>query len=314
MSAMSLNNLVHLLSRRWPVVFAVSLLLFGGAATYILSLAPAYTSEAVVLLSPASEELAEQAKNGGGMTDPFFIRSETAIISGDGLSRTVIERLQLWQYPEFLPSHGLKEQIKGYVKKLVRPNSSGLSSTELSTQEILLDQVLRNYRKQLSVFNDGRSKTVEIEFSASNPRLAATIANEHAEAYLLQQSSRRLDAQQKTIEWLAHEVDRRAQEVRDAEIQVQQYQLQHGIVNTKDATIIDQRLSQLSTQLVDARRQLSTQNALLSEVRQIRAGRDPQSAVKLLADESLKELLARRVSAEANVLALSKRLAANHPH
>ena len=266
-----------------------------------------------MLLSPASEELAEQVKNGGGMTDPFFIRSETAIIQGDGLSRAVIERLKLWQYPEFLPSHGLKEKIKGYVKSLVRPNPSGVSSTELSTEEILLDQVLRNYREQLSVFNDGRSKTVEIEFSASNPRLAAAIANEHAEAYLHQQSSRRLDAQKKTIEWLAHEVDQRAREVRDAETEVQQYQLQHGIVNTKDATIIDQRLSQLSTQLVDARRQLSTQYALLSEVKQIRAGRDPQSAVKLLADESMKELLARRVSAEANVLALSKRFAANHP-
>ena len=33
MSAMSLNNLVHILGRRWPVVSAVTLLLFGGAAT-----------------------------------------------------------------------------------------------------------------------------------------------------------------------------------------------------------------------------------------------------------------------------------------
>ena len=310
MSQISLKNLLRLIALRWRVVLVVSALLFASGAAYVFSLEPAYTAGAVVLLSPASDELGDQsAKNSTAMTDPIFIRSETAIMTSDGLSRSVIEKLKLWTVAEFLP----RSSLKSYIRDLLRWSPKKVDANSLSPAEILHDHILHYYKDQLSVFNDGRSKAVEIEFTASNPRIAAAIANAHADAYLQQQLTSRYGTQQKTIEWLAREVDARANEVRDADAQVQQYQLRHGIVSTNDSTIVEQRLSQLSTQLVEARRQLSTRNALLSEVRKIRSGGDAGSAVNMLEDAPLKDLLQRRVTAEAAIMASVKRLAPTHP-
>lgn len=308
-SKISLKYLFEAIRARWPVVLGVTALCFAGVYAYVMSLKPGYTATAVVLLVPASNELADQSRTGREpMTDPFFIRSETAIMSSDELSRNVIERLQLWKDPEFVPA-----QPSG--APVIRSWQRAPEATQgpLSQQEILLDQVQRRYQDQLSVFNDGRNKTVEISFTASDPRLAANIANAHAAAYLEEQSLRRSGTQRQAIEWLAKEVDAHAEEVRQADARVQEYQLQNGIVSTQDTTVVEQRLSQISTQLIEARRQLAKQQAALSEIRKVQLGGDVGSVASMSSDQALTDLLQSRVAKEAEIDSVSRRLVAGHP-
>jgi capsular exopolysaccharide synthesis family protein len=308
-SPISLQSLWRAVRQRWVTVIVVSALLFAGIAAYVLTLRPAYSAQSVVLLAPITEELADAPTTARVLatTDPFFIRSETSIIGSDELSRAVIQKLNLAQTKEFQPAPGLLEQLG------IRGAPSRQAHPYLSAEELTLDQVLRGYEEHLAVFNDGRSKTVQIEFTASNPRLAAQIANAHAEAYLDEQANRRGGSRQKSLDWLKQEVDLRATEARDADARVQQFQLRHGIVTSQDSTMVEQRLSQLSTQLVDARRQLSTQSSLLAEIRAVRNGADPTNAAALLANEPLTDLLRSRVQAEASVASLANRLTDNHP-
>jgi polysaccharide biosynthesis transport protein len=308
-SSLSLQYLWRAVRQRWLTMIIVALLLFAGIAAYVFALRPAYTAQAVVLLAPVTEELADAPTTARVLatTDPFFIRSETSIIASDELSREVIEDLKLAQMPEFQPPAGLLESLG------LRSSAPASAHPYLSREELTLDQVLRGYREHLSVFNDGRSKTVQIEFTASDPRLAATIANTHAEAYLHEQANRRGDSRQKSLDWLKHEVDLRAKEAREADARVQEFQLKNGIVTSQDSTMVEQRLSQLSTQLVDARRQLSTQTSLLAEIRAVRAGADPSNVAALLANDPLNDLLRTRVQAEAAVASMEARLTDNHP-
>jgi succinoglycan biosynthesis transport protein ExoP len=307
-SALSLQSLWRAIRQRWLTLLFTSALLFAAIAAYVFSLKPAYTAEAVVLLAPVTEELGDAPTTARlqATTDPFFIRSETTIIGSDELGREVIQQLALTQQSEFLPVPGLLERLG-----IARAPSG--AHPFLSAEELTLDQVVRGYQDRLSVFNDGRSKTVEIGFTAGSPRLAAAVANAHAEAYLLEQANRRGATRQKSLDWLKQEVDSRAREARDADARVQQYQLTHGIVTSQDSTMVEQRLSQLSTQLVDARRQLSTQASLLAEIRAVRAGADPTNAAALLRNDALSDLLRSRVQAEAAVTSMATRLTDNHP-
>ena len=307
-SPLSLQTLWRALRQRWLTLLFTAALLFAGIAAYVFSLQPAYTAEAVVLLAPVTEELGDAPTQARMLatTDPFFIRSETAIIGSDELSRSVIEHLQLAQKPEFLPAPGLLELL-GIQR------STESAHPFLSAEELTLDQVVNSYQERLDVFNDGRSKTVAIDFTAGDPRLAASIANAHADAYLREQAGRRGSSDQKSLEWLKQEVNARAKEARDADARVQQFQLKNGIVTSQDSTMVEQRLSQLSTQLVDARRQLSTQASLLAEIRAVRHGADPSNAAALLANGPLTDLLRSRVQAEATVASMSNRLTDNHP-
>ncbi len=308
-SPLSLQSLWRAIRQRWLTLLFVSTVLFVAIAAYVFSLRPAYTAQAVLLLAPVTEELGDAPTTARVLstTDPFFIRSETTIIGSDELSRTVIEKLQLAKQSEFLPAPGLLEQL-GLGR--VAPEDA---HPFLSADELTLDQVVRGYQERLGIFNDGRSKTVAIDFTAGNPRLAAAVANAHAEAYLHEQANRRGSSDQKSLAWLKQEVDARAKEARDADARVQQYQLQHGIVTSQDSTMVEQRLSQLSTQLVDARRQLSTHASLLAEIRAVRRGADPTNAAALMANGPLNDLLMSRVQAEAAVASMSSRLTDNHP-
>jgi capsular exopolysaccharide synthesis family protein len=305
-SAISLKNLFHAMRAQWPVLLAVSLLLFGGIGAFVLSLKPAYTSDALVLLAPAADELApDPTDRNFTVTDPMFVRSETNIIQSDEICREVIEQLHLDQLPEFQRKPGIREMV-------------GLGATSgpnpfLSERESKLDGVLRMYQNKLTVFNDGRNKTVDIGFTASDPRLAAQIANAHAQAYLRHQAARGTGNEEQALAWLKSEVDARGKEARDADALVQQYQMKNGIVGTKDSTIIEQRLAQLNTQLVDAQRNLSTQSSLLHVIRDVRGGADPSKAASLLQNDSFNDLLRSRVQAEATLNSLETRLAPTHP-
>jgi polysaccharide biosynthesis transport protein len=312
-STISLQNLWRVIRARWLTLAVSTLVLFACIAAYVFALKPAYTAEAVVLLAPVTEELADQSNNARivSTTDPFFIRSETAIIASDALSRSVIEKLELTKNAEFRSQPGLLQNLTSTIG--IKGDSGSSSHPYLSATELELDDVVTAYQDRLQVFNDGRSKTVEIGFTAENPRLAAAIANAHAEAYLQAQAHRHGDTQGKSLEWLKQEVDERAKEARDADARVQQYQLKNGIVTAQDSTLVEQRLSQLSTQLIEAKRQLSTQTALLNEIRNVRDGADPTTAATLLGNEALGDLLRSRVQAEAAVASTAERLADTHP-
>ena len=307
LSHISLKHLWQVIRLRWRLVSVVTTLLFLGITVYVLSLRPMYTADAVVLLAPITEALSEDqtGERLTPMTDPFFIRSETAILNSDELCRQVIAQLNLATSPEFAPRSGWRQ--------LLGLPASSAKHPFLSVGEVNLDRVLRLYHEKLSVFNDGRSKTVTVAFTAFDPRLAAKIADAHAQAYLHEQSARLSGTHQKAIEWLRHEVDARAKDVRDADIIVQRYRLENGIVSAHDGTIVEQRLSQFSSQLVEAHRTLSTQQAQLAEIRLIRAGGDPANAPTLQQDDALTDLLRSRAQAEATLASMEHRLAPTHP-
>ena len=307
LSHISLKHLSHVIRLRWQLVSAVTTFLFVAITVYVLTLRPTYTAGAVVLLAPITEALSEDqtGERLTPMTDPFFIRSETAILNSDELCRQVIAQLHLATSPEFAPRSGWRQ--------LLGLTASPAKHPFLSDGEVNLDRVLRLYHEKLAVFNDGRSKTVTVAFTAFDPRLAAKIADAHAQAYLHEQSTRRTGTQQKAIEWLQHEVDARAKDVRDADTLVQQYRLKNGIVSAHDGTIVEQRLSQISSQLVEAHRALSTQQAQLAEIRRIRAGGDPSNAPTLQQDDALTDLLRSRAQAEATLASMEHRMAPTHP-
>jgi polysaccharide biosynthesis transport protein len=305
-SKISLRYFADAVRTRLRLAAAVAGGIFVALVALIFWLDPRYTSTAVVLLAPTAEQLSgDTSGHSAIMTDPFFVHSETDILSSDELSRSVIASLHLDANPEFLPKPGLLDLLGISHKK-----DDGV----LSQREVLLDNVVRHYQDKLYVFNDGKSNTVEIQFTALDPREAAAIANAHADAYLQQQWKRRNDTERRATEWLAREVDARAAEVRDADTRVQQYQLSHGIVKTNDSTLVEQRLAQLNSQLIDATRNLSNQNAVLEEIHQIRKGGDAGNASTMLADEPLQKLLQSRVDAEADIASMQTRLASTHPN
>lgn len=310
-SPLSLARLAQLVRLRWRTAAAVAAVAFAASAAYVLSLKPEYTSTAVVLLAPMGEELGYSRERAAAMTDPFFVRSETAILTSEHLAREVVARLGLADKPEFQAQPGLRARWSGRSRSADAQSATGAGA--LTPGEIREEIAVRRYRERLAVFNDGRSSTVEVSFSSVDPRLAADVANLHAQVYIEQQAARKRRAQREAIGWLAGQVEARAVELREAETRAREYQLGNGLVSAQSGTITEQRLAQLNAQLVDARRKLAAQTTMLEEVRRLRDGHDAGIAARLASDETLAPLLQERVALEARLAAGERRFAPTHP-
>ena len=151
------------------------------------------------------------------------------------------------------------------------------------------------------MFNDGRSKTVQIDFTAGNPRLAAAIANAHAEAYLHEQANRRGGSRQKSLDWLKQEVDRapakRATPTRA-----------YSSTSSRTASSPRRTRPWSSSASRSCRRSSSTRAASYPPSRRCwrrsarcARGADPSNVAALLANDPLNDLLRSRVQAEAAV-------------
>ena len=72
------------------------------------------------------------------------------------------------------------------------------------------------------------------------------------DAYLNDDKERKVDTHDNAINWLDAEIARSGQELRKAELEVEAYRSQHGIVRGQQAAIAPERLSALAQQLAAA--------------------------------------------------------------
>ena len=101
----------------------------------------------------------------------------------------------------------------------------------------------------LDIFNDGRSYVLKVRFQAADPRLAAKIANAFANDYLQSQLDAKYEATQRAIDWLNAHLTDLHKKVEKSDRAVQQYMAEHGLVGSRDQTVITQQLSELNSQL-----------------------------------------------------------------
>src|ERR1700734_2048332 len=111
-SPLSLKSILQAVRHRWRLALTITLAMFVAGTVGTLLLKKKYTSTAIVLIAPAGADmLGPQNASQGAATDPFFVHSETDIASGDGVSRGVIQQLELWTNPDFQPFFHFREWL-----------------------------------------------------------------------------------------------------------------------------------------------------------------------------------------------------------
>ena len=98
----------------------------------------------------------------------------------------------------------------------------------------------------------GRSRVLDVSFTSALPQTAAVVTNALVDSYLAQDRSRKVDTREEAIAWLNGEIRRSGDELRRAEIALENNRRQAGIVRGQQASISSERLSSLSQQLIEA--------------------------------------------------------------
>lgn len=232
------------LLRRKGTVIAVTLGVFLLGAFWTFIQRPVYTAKSQLLIEKEPNILSfEQVLQIESMRDDFY-QTQYRLLSGRGLADTVVERLKLFENPEFV---GRPEKRK----KPVDPSD-----------HVFREGLVDGFLGRLTVRPVRLTRLVDVAFEARDPKLAADCVNELAAAFIDLNINMKYAATEQATTFLAEQIKGLQTEIEQKERQLQGFEAEANIVALSDTetTVID-RLSQLNRALTEAQIERSQKEA-----------------------------------------------------
>ncbi len=241
-----------------------------------------------------------------GVVDQEAVTSQAQLILSRDLAAEVIQKLKLYDLPEFDPALSgvsLVKSLLGFFGIVRNPLS-------MSPEE----RVLEAYYDRLSVFPVEKSRVIVIDFLSENPELAAHVANAIADAYLKRQQEAKQEQARSAGTWLSSEIEPMRKRVAEAEAKVEAFRAKSNLlVGPNNTTLSVQQLGDLNGQLATARAQKSDAEAKARLIRDmLKTGQEIESS-DILNSELIRRLAEQRVTLRAQLAEQSSSLLDGHP-
>ena len=269
--------------RHWAVIalFTIPGVALGAA---VLGLVPwKYQAAATILLDKQRLHFFQQQSV---VSDPAFesnaaIEGQLEVLKSDAIALTVIKKLQLQRDREFAVAEAADGTAGAEHKS---------SMTEAQRERHYLD-VFTNLR---TVKRIGPSFAIEVGFQSHNPARAAEVANAIIESYISDIWSSRRIANQNAVSWLQERLAELRTQTADADNAVLEFKTKNDIIDSGGKLIHSQQITEISTQLTQARSNLSDVSARLDRARAV-AHEWATSSVKPAMPEMLNNTLTNKL-------------------
>ncbi len=299
-------DLVQLFRAIWlrkKTVITVSALAAGLAFAGSSLMEKQYSGQTQLLIEPrvlASENAA------GDRTPPdeLAVSSQVQLLKSTDLLKQVARDMKLFELDEFDSSASPLAMLASLA---------GLSgaAVDLPPEE----RTLKALREKLMVYQSEGSRVVTIDFSSSDPKLAAAVANRIAEVYLALQSGAKLNTSNETARWLEPEIASLREKVREAEKKVADYRASNELLPTSDSsTFAARQLNDISAELARLRGERAAAEARAENVRNaLASGRDTSTLGDIVASPVIQRLKEQESTLQAQISDLSTSLLEAHP-
>lgn len=265
-SDFGLGDFVRVLRRRLWVFGAVSAAVFLLVALYTATSARIYQANVQVQLNlrPTNAFPSAESVVTGLSGDTAAIDTETTILGSRKVAELVVESLKLTDDAEFAPPKARPSLLKSLLSLT---GSKAVANPELEMAQ-RKQIAVTNLQAAIKIQRSGLTYIVDITAKARSAEKAALIANAYAEAYLNQQLEAKYDAIARVNEWLNTRLSSLREEVRVKERAVEAVRAESGLTSVEGSTLTEQALSEISSQLIEARASLAERQARLRSVRE----------------------------------------------
>jgi uncharacterized protein involved in exopolysaccharide biosynthesis/Mrp family chromosome partitioning ATPase len=281
---------------------------------FLARLDPVYKSEATILIQDGESDLTRstQATPGDASTalDEQAITSQVQLILSRDLAGTVSKKLDLAARPEF---NGSKPTLLG---GLLAKAGLGRTLSETSLDE----RVLKTYAN-LNVYAVDKSRVIGVDFSSTDPKLAADGANAIAEGYITLQVAAKRSTTADAAEWLSTQIADLRTKVTDAESKVEQYRSANdlfssgagGATGDSATTLPQQQLADLSAELTKARTERSDAAAKAAQIRQALQSNTVPNLTDVINSQLIQSLVEQQVALRSQIAQMNATYLPQHP-
>ena len=241
----SMWNIVHGIWARKLLFIAVFGLSVMAVAYYLATVDASYTPQTRLLVENAENAFTRPQTNTNPRTivDQNEVVSQVQVLLSADLANKVIRDLDLAQYREF---NSAKSDGNSLISRILGVFGKSKPVSRETTEQ----RILEKFIKKLNVYPVSQSRVIVVEFTASNPELAAKVANAVGETYVLATREVKYSAAKSAMTWLAGEIGRLRQTVAVSEAAVEEFRARKGLFKTERTTLNAQELAGVNSQII----------------------------------------------------------------
>lgn len=243
-----LESLWRIVQKRKWIIIASVLIVFTMALIISARMTPIYDAQCRITLSkPVNNDLGLR-DSASTSADEYWdyaveLETQTKILHSDALALEVIRNLQLDKNPAFT----------GPREKKNAPQSALASSADMNPDSGEQARLLSLFSSSLKVNPIPRTRILEIHYTHSDPKLAASITNALADAYIEQNIRTKYESTMQTSDWISKQLSDLKLKTETAQEKLVRYQKEHGILGIDEKqNIITSKLDELNRQLTIA--------------------------------------------------------------
>ena len=263
-STFSVEQILDIVRRQWPLIVSVAAGTIVLVIVYLFIATPMFTATSRILVDTRQPQVVADKESGNSVTDMLidtgYIDSQVEILSSDDLVLSVVRKLDLDKDPEFIGSN------TGIMATIMWAVSQVLGDDGPPSKEKLEHTAVQMVQKNLKVERVLTTYVLSVDFRSIDPGKAATIARAITDAYIVSALEAKYQSTKRASEWLQQRSIELRDQATEADRAVQTFKAQNNIVGTSRGLMSEQQLSDLNTQLVQARAATAEAKARLDRI------------------------------------------------
>jgi polysaccharide biosynthesis transport protein len=233
------------------------------------------------------------------------IAAQINIISSTETANLVIKQLNLANRKEFSET-----SQQGTIQRFLTNWGFREDLNRLSPER----RVLARLEDGASVFQYPGSNLIVIKYTASDPQLAADIANSWAKAFIMSSEDKQLGSAGRNREWLALQIEDLRAKVSDSEREAESFRAKSGLIKGERDTLSTQEISELNTQITLANNLKSEADAKLKEIKSVLSRKGAvETSTDVINSPTVQQLSEKLVAARSKLTEVSATYLEKHP-
>ena len=315
----SFTNALSALRRRLWLFLGIALGVGVLVACVTMLEPPSFTSQATLAVNERSPDVLgisalnpAEAQAQLNPASSSTVDTQVQVLKSRSLAARVVDQLHLETLPEFNATLR-PPTLMSRVMDLFHGSVSGLddpAAIKARERESVIDAV----SSKLVVKRAGFSYAVDLIFTAREPQVAAAVANAFVQIYLTQGLETKVDASKTATSWLSARLTELKGNAEAADSAVQQFKIANNLLSAQGATLTEQEITNLDTQLAAAKAQDAEQDARLRTAQQqLAAGSNGGDVGEALNNPVIGTLRTQRAQTSAHLADLQSRYGDKYP-
>ena len=319
------NQVLRAFRRRLALFTLTVIAVFSAVAAFTLQAIPIYTASSSVIIDARETNVVDFGAVLSGLPpDSAVVDTEVEILRSRILMEKIVRKLGLVESPEYNPLlrepgmvDNMKARVRGILNGVFSRSEDGTASPTESIfddAQTEVDLVVSVLLAKTNAYRIGTTYGIAITSESSDPKLAAAIANEIADQYLVEQLDAKYEATRRANAWIEDRLSELRVDLNEAESLVEAYRSASGLFTSGATTLNEQQMTDLNAQLIVQRADLAEREARLNEIRQlVQRGGSAVTSSEALQSPVINDLRRQQAEIDREKADLENRYLSNHP-